>query len=391
LADRPSIIVAGAGIGGLTAALSLARSRFQVSLCERAPELAEIGAGIQLSPNAGHVLAGLGLDAAIAKAAIEPKAIEIRSGMTGALIASIDLSHFTRRFGMSYRVIHRADLQAILGRAVTAEPAIRLRLGATVSGFAAEAGGIVARVTRDGGSDMVEGAALIAADGVWSGLRAAIGGSPASPTGRVAWRATVPAAGRPMPADRVGLWLGPDAHLVHYPVAGGAFINIVAIVEEEWLSQSWSEPGDPYRLAARFGQWSDAARSIVALDAEWSRFAIAAVDPGGPYVQDRVALLGDAAHAMTPFLAQGAAMAIEDAAVIAWRLARSSDVPTALLAYQADRRPRTRRVAEAAQRVGDQYHFGSIAGAARDFALRVAGASLVALQSDWIYRWKPPR
>jgi salicylate hydroxylase len=390
LGDRPSIIIAGAGIGGLTAALSLAAAGFRVLLCERARQLSEIGAGIQISPNAGRVLAGLGLEEAIAAVAIEPKAIDIRSGETGALIASVDLSGFARRYGAPYRVIHRADLQSILARGLAAEPSIQLRLGTTVAGVAAQAGGIVARLDRTGGSEMAEGAALIGADGVWSSLRLAIGGSPATPTGRVAWRTTISASDAPVPADRVGLWLGRDAHIVHYPMAGGRSVNVVAIVEEDWQREGWSEPGDPYRLAARFGEWSDDARAIIALDAEWRRWAIASVDQAGPFVRDRVALLGDAAHAMPPFLAQGAAMAIEDASVLAWRLAHAGDVVTALLAYQADRRPRTRRVAAAAWRAGHQYHFGGIAGAARDLALRAAGARLILRQNDWIYRWAPP-
>jgi salicylate hydroxylase len=236
---------------------------------------------------------------------------------------------------------------------------------------------------------MIEGAALVAADGVWSATRQSIGGAPASPTGRVAWRAMIPAAAAPLAANRVGLWLGEDAHLVHYPVAGGKQVNVVAIVEEEWRGEGWSEPGDPYRLASRFGKWSDVARAIIHPDAEWRRWAIASVDPRSPFARDCVALLGDAAHAMPPFLAQGAAMAIEDAAVVARWLGKIDHVPTALGAYQAERRPRTARLAAAVQRTGDQYHFGTLAAAARDVALRLAGSSLILSQNDWIYRWTP--
>ncbi|MEO8667750.1 MAG: FAD-dependent monooxygenase, partial [Bauldia sp.] len=338
MGERQTIVIAGAGIGGLTAALAVAAKGFPVILCERARQLSEIGAGLQLSPNAGRVLAGLGLEEAVAAAAVEPEAIDIRAGATGRLIASIDLGAFRHRYGLPWRVIHRAQLQLVLARAVVANPAIELRLGATLAGFAAQAGGIVARVERFAGSDMIEGAALIAADGVWSKTREAIGGAPALPTGRVAWRAMIPAAAARLAPNRVGLWLGEDAHLVHYPVAGGNQVNVVAIVEEDWHGEGWSEPGDPYRLSSRFGKWADEARAIINTEVEWRRWAICAVDPAGPFVQDCVALLGDAAHAMPPFLAQGAAMAIEDAAVIAHWLGAIAHIPTALGAYRADRR-----------------------------------------------------
>jgi salicylate hydroxylase len=386
--ERQRIIIAGAGIGGLTAALAIASKGFAVTVCERSRQLSEIGAGLQLSPNAGRVLAGLGLEEVVAEAAVEPEAIDIRAGATGQTIAVVDLGRFRRRYGLPYRVMHRAQLQLLLARAAVANPAIDMRLGATAASFASQAGGVVVRAERGADSEMIEGAALVAADGVWSKTREAIGGAPARPTGRVAWRAMVPAEAVRVSLNRVGLWLGKDAHLVHYPVAGTRQANVVAIVEEEWHGEGWSAPGDPYRLASRFGQWCDAARVIISPDVEWRRWAICAVDPAGPMVQDRVALLGDAAHAMAPFLAQGAAMAIEDAEVLAHWLGTIAHVPTALGAYRADRRPRTARAAVAADRVGSLYHLGGLAAAARDAALRVAGDRLILARNDWIYRWK---
>jgi salicylate hydroxylase len=387
--ERQTIVIAGAGIGGLTAALAIAARGFPVIVCERARQLSEIGAGLQLSPNAGRVLAALGLGEAVAAAAVEPEAIEIRAGRTGRLIAAIDLGALRRRHGIPWRVIHRAQLQLILARAVVGNPAIELRLGASVAGFAMQSGGIVARIERSGGSEVVEGAALIAADGVWSRSRIAIGGSPARPTGRVAWRAMIPAAAAQVPPNRIGLWLGEDAHLVHYPVAGASQLNVVAIVEEDWHGEGWSEPGDPYRLSSRFGKWSDEARAIIDTGVEWRRWAICAVDAAGPMVQDCVALLGDAAHAMPPFLAQGAAMAMEDAAAIAHWLGTIAHIPTALGAYRADRRARTASAAAAAEQTGRLYHLGGLAAAARDAALRTVGQRLIVSRNDWIYRWRP--
>jgi salicylate hydroxylase len=193
----------------------------------------------------------------------------------------------------------------------------------------------------------------------------------------------------PSSASRIGLWLGRNAHLVHYPIAADR-INVVAIIEEDLPADGWSEPGDRRRLADRFRQWPEAARMHVERPGDWRRYAIATVDPGGPYARDRVALLGDSAHAMAPFLAQGAAMAIEDAAVLAQRLTSIDHVPTALGAYQADRRPRVARIAAAAARTGSRYHAGGIVAAGRDLILHAAGGRLILAGNDWIYRWRPP-
>jgi salicylate hydroxylase len=393
LVARHGVVIAGAGLGGLTAALTLARRGFSVVICERARQLAEVGAGIQISPNAGHVLKDLGLDQALAAAASEPVAIDVRSGATGRAITSASLSAFRQRYGLPYRSFHRVELQRILASAVAAEPRIELRLGTTVAGFVREADGVVVRLERAGAVSLIEAIALIAADGVWSSLREALGGRPARPTGRTAWRATVPAGAAPpgLPADRIGLWLGRNAHLVHYPVRAGKTINVVAIVEEDWHGEGWSEPGDRAQVARAFAGWAAEARAIIAAPAEWRKWALVAVNPHGPWTSDRAALLGDAAHAMLPFLAQGAAMAIEDAAVLAASLARGgSDVAGALRAYENERKMRVIRLAAAAKQVGDTYHFGSFAAFGRDVALRLAGERLMIGGNDWIYGWRPP-
>jgi salicylate hydroxylase len=392
LSGRHTIIVAGAGMAGLTASLALAHRGFPVLLCERSRQLAEFGAGLQITPNAGHVLAGLGIGDALAKAASEPAAIDVRAAATGRMITSTSLADFPRRYGLPYRSFHRVELQRILAAAVAAERRIDFRLGTTVAGFVREADGVIVRLERGGTTELKEAAALIGADGVWSSIRAAIGGRAARPSGRTAWRATIPADKAPavVAGNRIGLWLGPDAHLVHYPVRGGKTVNIVAIIEEPWVGEGWSEPGNPGDVAAAFAKWSAEARAIIAAPTEWRKWALVAVNATGPWVKDRTALIGDAAHAMLPFLAQGAAMAIEDAAVLADKLAKESDVSTALRAYEAERQPRVARLAGAARQTGDYYHFGSLAAAARDLALSVAGPRLVLAKNDWIYRWRPP-
>jgi salicylate hydroxylase len=389
--ERQLIVISGAGIGGLTAALAVAAAGFQVIVCERARQLSEIGAGIQLTPNPTRVLAALGLEEPMAAASIEPAVIDVRSGRGGDFVASIDTGLYRRRYGEPYRVIHRADVQSILLAAVAKNPAIELRLGLSVTGTVARPNNVGVNVEHPHGMETIVCAGLIAADGVRSTIRTELGGSPPHQTGRAAWRAIVPSVNAPEPlsANAVGLWMGPDAHLVHYPVSHGRSINLVAIVEESLKGEGWSEPGNPYALAEYFEHWSKEARAIIAAPIEWRRFAIATVDARGPWARDRVALLGDAAHAMSPYLAQGAAMAIEDAWVIARKLAASGDVATAFAAYQAERRPRAVAVAAQAERTGLTYHLGGFAALARDIALRVAPVRTIVGRNDWIYRWTP--
>jgi salicylate hydroxylase len=189
--------------------------------------------------------------------------------------------------------------------------------------------------------------------------------------------------------DRVGLWLGPNAHLVHYPVAHGAAINVVAIVEEDFDKPGWAAHASFRWIAERFQDWCAEVRVIVSAPTPWQKFAINVVEPAGPWAEGRTALLGDAAHAMVPFLAQGAAMAIEDAAVLGQALAATpGDVPAAFAAYEAERKRRVTKVWKAAKRTGEHYHQAGIVAAARDFILRMAGPELVLRRNDWIYRWR---
>ncbi len=392
MGERRNIVIAGAGIGGLTVALALAQRGFPAIVCERAEKLSEVGAGIQLSPNVGRVLAGLGLDKAVAGIAAEPRSLNVRSGTSGRLLNTISLSGMAQRYGFPWRVAARSELQQVLAGAALAHPDIELRLGRTVADFAAGRDEMLVSTESRSGRSVLPAAALIVADGVSSRLRDKIDGAEtAKPIGRTAWRATIPArvAETILSADAVGLWLGPDAHLVHYPIAGGRMINIVAIVKEDWTGVGWSEPGDHYQLAAHFAGWGKAARAIVGAPSEWRKWAILSVDPTGPWVSDRAALLGDAAHAMPPFLAQGAAMAIEDAAVLAASFAADpEDAAAALFAYEAARKPRVATVHRAAFETGMHYHHGGALAVMRNAALWLAGARLALRRNDWIYGWK---
>jgi salicylate hydroxylase len=392
MGERRPFIIAGAGIAGLTTALALAARGLPVRVIERSRQLSEVGAGIQLAPNAGRVLAALGLDAAIAAAAVEPVGIDIVNGRTGRRLASLKGATFRTAYGISYRVIHRADLQRVLLDAAR-RLAIPIELGASIDRLAPDATAMVAEVGSATGKETVAAEAVIAADGVWSSLRAMIPGA-AQPfhTGRTAWRAIVPAdAVRDVVAiDRVGLWVGPDVHLVHYPVSGGAAVNLVAVTKGGSDRADWNAAGDPRILTARFAGWAAPARTLIAAAATWQTFPLVTVDPSRAWLGDRLVLLGDAAHAMPPFLAQGAAMGIEDAAVLAEALSAGPDTATALKAYVAARQPRAVAVAAASVLAGRRFHLRGLAALARNVALRLAGARLILARNRAIYRWQPP-
>ena len=329
----------------------------------------------------------------IAQAAIEPDAIDIMNGVSGRRLTSVPVSTFRQRYGFPYRVIHRTDLQSVLAAAVARVPAIRLLLGTIVAESKLQPDCLLVRLKRADGGEVVQAAAIIGADGVWSAQRQTIPGSAHPlPIGRTAWRALIPAdlAGAFADKTRVGLWLGPDAHIVHYPVAQGAAVNIVAVIEEAWEKPGWNIPGETAEIVARFAGWSGAVRRLLAAPFAWQKYALAPLDPTGPWVNERTALIGDAAHAMVPFLAMGAVMAIEDAAVLAASLYGAGDVPAALSAYEAARKERVTRVWAAARQAGETYHYGAAMATLRNAALTIGGARLVLGQTDWIYRWMPP-
>ena len=249
MARSRSIIIAGAGIGGLTAALALTRAGYRAVVLEQAARLEEAGAGIQLSPNATRILFELGLGERLRPLAVAPQAIRILGGNSGREIARIPLGHTAeQRYGAPYWVIHRADLQAVLASAIEQSPDITLRLGTRAEDFALHQHGITVQARTAQGPRDEQGIALIGADGLWSALRARLGVR-SQPTfaQRTAWRAVVPAAA--MPAELrepvTSLWLGRDAHLVHYPVKAGREVNIVAIVRDDWRERPSLAPALP--------------------------------------------------------------------------------------------------------------------------------------------------
>ena len=386
------VLVAGAGIGGLTAALALARVGATVTIFERAVRLEEVGAGLQLSPNATRILARLGVLDAVADRAFRPDGIRVRGARNGQPLAFMSLRDAEQRWGAPYLVIHRADLQATLQAAVAAEPAIALHLGTALAGFGIAATGVAATVKQGNITRAVEGDALIGADGIRSTVRARLvdGEDPPRETGRTAWRALVPAeAVDPMfRAHETGLWLGRDAHLVHYPLNRGRHINIVAITREPSgaaPADLWSAPGDAALIRAGFARWHTSARALIAAAPGWTTWPLSDRAPLAAWHAGPVALLGDAAHPILPFLAQGSAQAIEDAAALAEAFAATRDLPQAFANYSRARQARAAQVQETSRQLGRIYHLAGPAAAARNAGMRLLGGRRLLARYDWLY------
>ena len=432
MASAP-IIILGAGIGGLTAALALARKGFRVLIYEWEPELSEIGAGLQLSPNASRVLLELGLGEKLKPYVGAPSEVTIRSA-GGGDIARIPLGDFAaQRYGAPYWVIHRADLQLVLVEAVQADPNVTLELNVQVDDTKIEPGGVIVRALRNRPNLMwedeelrnqsgdyslpdsywedrfnaateTEGMALIAACGMATHMLHRVVQWDWKPRGdkyelkysnRTAWRATVPSNAVP-PEFRnpvVNLWLGRNAHLVHYPIRNGAAVNIVAITSEEAFCTGWSDREATLdRVLAHYPreEWSERAHKILASSDIWGRYLLFDRVPLERWSRGAATILGDTAHAMLPFLAQGAAMAVEDAAVLADCLHATPEAPEqAFRRYEKRRKPRTSRVQRSARRNGQVYHLGGLAAAARDFMLRRMSGEKLLTRYDWLYDWRP--
>jgi salicylate hydroxylase len=400
VAASRTIFIAGAGIGGLTASLALAARGFRVVVLEKAERLEEAGAGLQLSPNASRVLASLGgIEGRLKPRAVTPEAISIMSARAGSEIARLPLGEAAvSRAGAPYWVVHRADLQAALQAEVNDHPDIELRLGCQFEDVTTHAKGLTV-VQRSGNTRRQDlGLALIGADGIWSSVRHHLFPE-VQPrfSGLIAWRGTFDATQLPREytARRVQLWMGPNAHLVAYPISAAREINVVAIVPGTWNRPGWSVPGDGGELKGAFAasHWPGPARMMIGAVDSWRKWALFTVPEGGEWTRGAIALLGDAAHAMLPFAAQGAGMAIEDAAVLAKSLSEgpietAPQIAAALARYARLRRPRVTRVQHTARSQGWIYHLGGPLALARDLTIRMLGPQRMLARQNWIYDWQ---
>lgn len=386
------VLIVGGGIGGITAALCCLDAGLDVEVYERTPALTEIGAGLQISPNGAKVLDKLGLTPRLQEIAFRPKALEMRFGVSGRQLFEIPMwEDAMRRYGAAYYHVHRADLMNILKGALTARAPSTVRPNKEIASFVSSDESVTVRFA-DG--TRTQGDVLIGADGIHSVVRRdLVKTTPPRFTGNVAWRLVVPSAR--LPKDLVPptacIWVGPGRHAVTYYVRRGELVNFVGVVERsDWQGESWIEQGDKAELSADYAGWAAPIRAIIAEAGECYRWALFDRDPLPVWSKGRVTLLGDACHPMLPFLAQGAVMAMEDAWVLSRALGSSPDVPSALAAYEAERKPRTSRAQRAARRMMKLYHLRSAPMQLAAYgpiwlAARLMPA-LIRERQDWLYR-----
>lgn len=385
MVQKHPILIAGAGIGGLTLALDLARRGMAVSVIERSPVLREVGAGLQLSPNASRILDALGLGPALDRAGTRPGAVRLLDGRSGKSIVSLPLGHTAEaRWGAPYRVIHRADLQGILVEAAAAE-GVTIQLGTELVDFAETDAGVLAHVRSIDGDETKTSAVLVGADGINSAVRRRLGGSAPEFSGQIAWRATLTMDSR----NETGLWFGPGGHLVSYRLNSANLMNLVAVTAGSPSGDEWASPADPEELTRTFAAWAKPVRTLILAARPWTRWPLYDLKPTTLWGAGRVTTLGDAAHAMLPHLAQGAAMAVEDAVALGSLLAQSAGEPqTALRRYETSRQPRTAAAWSAARRNGRIYRMSGPAAFARDSAFKVMGAERLSARLDWLYSYR---
>ena len=389
------IIVSGAGIGGLTAALCFIQQGAEVTVLERAPKLGDVGAGIQVPPNAMKVFENLGLDNELAKIAFRPEAIEARMGRSGLGLFNIPLADAAiARWGAPYLHIHRADYIAVLETALRKQAPSAIQLGAELVSYSQNETGVTALLV-DGTE--VTGDVLIGADGIHSPIRETMLG-PQAPvfTGNVAWRAVVPIdkLGDLPPRPTACAWMGAGKHCVTYRLRRGELANLVAVVERDnWTaesrSESWVERGTHEEALADFQGWHPTITRILSEATELYRWALFDRAPLQTWIDGRVALLGDAAHPMLPFMAQGAAMAVEDGFVLANELAKANDVRQGLYAYQQKRLKRTAVVQAGSRANAKTFHRRSLATQLATYGpMWLAGKiapTVIHARQDWLY------
>jgi salicylate hydroxylase len=393
------IIVAGAGIAGLTLALALSEKGFHVQIFEKSATLAEIGAGLQLSPNATRLLDRLGVLERLKYASVEPQAICLQDGTSGEKLLHFPIGNQAKeRWGAPYIVCHRADLQNALLTQARSRPNIAIQLQSAVTQHKADAGGILVRVQYHDRIEEHRGALLVGADGVWSNMRTAMSDTDrARYTGTIAWRSSVAVDQLPqsfkglLPAGtNVVAWTGANAHLIAYPIRSGQVINFVAVAPDRQNGRRWNLQIDPENISQNFirefAAWHQGIRDVMRAGRPWTPWRLFEMRKCRFKIEDRLVLIGDAAHAMTPYAAQGAAMAIEDGCALAAALGTDgAKWDCALAAFSSARTHRITAVVRRGALNHLAYHAKGPMALARNIVLRNRPVEKFVKGFDWLY------
>src|SRR5882672_4951266 len=378
------IVIAGGGIGGLSAALALAKRGMPSLVLEQAAEFKEVGAGIQLGPNCWRALRELGVEDAAKKIAVFPEALVMMDSISSEQVVSIPLGGFEKRFGAPYALAHRADLLHVFLDACKAEAKITLETSRHVKSFADD-GENVHVATSEG--HVYDTPAFIGADGLWSTVRGQlIGDGRPRVSGHISYRSVLRAEDVPEYLRRweMVLWAGPKCHMVHYPLRGGELFNLVATFHSNRYEEGWNSYGDPAELHERFGGTCDDVKLMLRKIAEWRMWVLCDREPIKQWSKGRVTLLGDAAHPMLQYLAQGAGMALEDSLCLAKCLDDADSVEAAFAAFPLLRYLRTGRVQLAARLYGEFYHADGVRRELRNAFVKNASYEALA----WLYEYK---
>lgn len=386
--DPGPILIVGGGIGGLAAALALSRKGRPSHVLEQASEFGEVGAGIQLGPNVFKMFDALGLTSAINDVAFFPENLIMRDSESGEEIVRMQVGapEFRARYKYPYGVIYRPDLLNVLLEACKRSPLITLSTSQKITGFSDSGDRVTVTTEAD---NVYTGCALIGADGLWSKIREQIvGDGKPHVSGHIAYRAVLPIGEveEHLRPNSVVLWSGPKMHLVHYPLRRGELFNLVAVFHSDRYDEGWDVYGDASELEQRFRDAAPEVKALLAKINTWKMWVLCDREPVTNWTRGRVTLMGDAAHPMLQYLAQGACMATEDAFVLANRIEEfGDDYESAFLAYQNERYLRTGRVQLTARFYGEIYHAGGVKAAVRNQMFKSAPPQPAGEGMAWLY------
>ena len=382
------VLVAGGGIGGLAAALALVRQGFRVKVMEQAPEIGEIGAGMQLGPNAFHAFDALGVGEQARKRAVYTDFMVMHDALDEHQVGRIPTGEaFRQRFGNPYAVIHRADAHLSLLEGVQASDQVEFLTSTRAVRIEQDAHGVV---VHDQQGNTHRGLALIGADGVKSVVRQQYVGDEARVTGHVVYRAVVDKADFPedLQWNAASIWVGPNCHLVHYPLRGGEQYNVVVTFHSRHAEEWGVTEGSKEEVQSYFQGICPRARQLIDLPKSWKRWATADREPIGQWSFGRVTLLGDAAHPTTQYMAQGACMAIEDAVTLGEALrANGNQFDKAFDLYQRSRVARTARIVLSSREMGRIYHAQGVERLVRNDLWRGRTPERFYDAMEWLYGW----